>query len=117
MMKKCSAPMTADKSNPEAITQRGEMHRNEAKDVQWETVDGGQQVPPFVDGCRSGRDAFGELRELEKVGLEPRENLRYLTMSLELPGPRSNCDNQLYGVLPWEDQLTMENRPCSSVRH
>ena len=63
--------MTADKSNPEAITQRSEMHRNEAKDVQWETVDGGQQVPPFVDGCRSGRDAFGELRELEKVGLEP----------------------------------------------
>ena len=42
MLKKCSVPMTADESDPEAIIQRSEMHRNEAKDVQWETVDGGQ---------------------------------------------------------------------------
>ena len=68
MLKKCSAPMTTDESDSEAITQRSEMHRNEAKDVQWETVDGGQRVPPFVDGCRSGQDVFGELRELEKNG-------------------------------------------------
>jgi len=59
--------MTADESGPEAITQGSEMHRDEAKDVQWETVDGGQRVPPFVDGCRSGQDVFGKLGELEKV--------------------------------------------------
>ena len=28
-----------------------------------------------------------------------------------------NCDDQLYVVLPREDQLTMENTPYSSIRH
>ena len=107
--------MTADKSNPEAITQRSEMHRNEAKDVQWETVDGGQQVPPFVDGFRSGQDVFGELRKLEKVGFRAPEESS-ASVSVE-PGPWSNSDNQLYVVLPWEDQLTTENRPYPSIRH
>jgi len=59
--------MTADESDPEAVTQRSETHRNEAKDIQWETVDGSQKVPPLVDGCRSSEDVFGKLRELEKV--------------------------------------------------
>ena len=90
--------MAADKSDPEAITQRSEMHGNEAKDVQWETVDGGQQVPPFVDGCRSGQDVFGELRELEEIGFRAPEESS-ASVSVE-PGPRSNCDDQSYVVVP-----------------
>ena len=41
MLNKGSAPVSAHESDPEAITQRSEMHRDEAKDVQWETIDGG----------------------------------------------------------------------------
>lgn len=40
MLKKGLAPTTAHESDPKAIAQRSEMDRNEAKDVQWETVDG-----------------------------------------------------------------------------
>jgi hypothetical protein len=39
MLKKGSTPMTALESDPEVITQRSEMDRDEAKDVQRETVD------------------------------------------------------------------------------
>jgi len=41
MLKKGSAPVAAYESDPEAITQGSEMHRDEAEDVQWETIDGG----------------------------------------------------------------------------
>ena len=64
MLKKCSAPVAAHESDPEAIAQSREMHRNEAEDIQWETVDGCYQVPPLVDECRSGQDIFGEPRKL-----------------------------------------------------
>ena len=40
MLNKDSAPVTAHESDPEAISQRIEMYRDEAKDVQWETIDG-----------------------------------------------------------------------------
>ena len=71
MLKKGSAPMTAHKSDPEAITQGSEMRRNKAKDIQWETVNGDEEVPPLVDGCRSGRDIFGKLKKLERSFLSP----------------------------------------------
>jgi len=87
MVKEGSAPMTADESDPEAITQRIEMHRNEAKDVQWETINGGQRVPPFVDGCRSGQDVFGKLRKLEKVVFRAQEESSTFNRSPE-PGPK-----------------------------
>ena len=41
MLNKRSAPMTAHESGPETITQRSEMQRDEAKDIQREAVDGG----------------------------------------------------------------------------
>jgi hypothetical protein len=43
MLKKGSAPMTAHESDPEAIIQRSGMDRDEAKDVQRETVDGASE--------------------------------------------------------------------------
>ena len=95
------------------------MHGNEAKDVQWETVDGGQRIPPFTDGCRSGQDVFGELKKLKKIVFRAPEEpstFNVLTVSLE-PGPRSNCDDQSYVVVPWEDQLTTENTSYSSIQH
>jgi len=42
MLKKGPAPTTTHESDPEAIVQRIEMRRNEAKDIQWEAVDGGE---------------------------------------------------------------------------
>ena len=41
MLNKGSTPVAAHESDPESITQRVEIHGNEAKDIQWETVDGG----------------------------------------------------------------------------
>ena len=116
MLKKCSAPMTADKSDSEAITQRSKMHGNEAKDVQWETVDGGQRIPPFVDGCRSGQDVLGELRKLEKIVFRAseesptfnRESRTWSKVKLQ----RSVKDRSFLG-----GGLTMENKSYSSIRH
>ena len=66
ILKKGFAPVTAKKCDPEAISLRREMRRNEAKDVQWESVDGNYQVPPLVDDHRSGKDILGNLKELKK---------------------------------------------------
>jgi len=117
MLKKGSAPTAADESDPEAITQRIEMHGNEAKDIQWEAVDGGQEVPLLVDGCRSGRDIFDKLRKLEKIVFRApeesstfnRESRTWSKVKLQ----RSVKDRSFLGG----GGLTMENTPYSSIRH
>ena len=58
--------MMAHESNLETIIQGSEIRRDDAKDVQWETIDRDHQVPPLMDDSRSGREILSKLRKLEK---------------------------------------------------
>ena len=62
MLEKHSAPMTTHESGAKAVLLRGEVGRDERKDIQRNAVDAGKGVPPFSDGCKCGRNVPVELR-------------------------------------------------------
>ena len=53
-MKECSAPMATDGSGLETVPLGREEGGYERKDVQRNTVDGNEGVPPLANRCKCG---------------------------------------------------------------
>jgi len=66
MSKKGPAPMTAYVTGPETVLLGEEVGGDEGKDVQRDTVDINEGVPPLADICQRGRSIPVELGDVVK---------------------------------------------------
>ena len=62
MFEEGPTPMTAHESGTEQIILGGEMGGNKGKDINRDTVDRRERIPPFTDGRQRGGSVPVELR-------------------------------------------------------